>query len=124
MWPLAQHTDAIDRAEVTLHVWPGNGQYEYYEDDGMSLAYQRGSDGWRRTTFGVRQKGKRMAITVGKSKGGYPTGREEWQVVVHGVRAKSVSLDEQSWPHRHRAQTLTFRIPDDGQRHGVTITKV
>jgi alpha-glucosidase len=102
MWPLAQHTGAIPRAQTTLHVWPGDGQLEYYEDDGSSRAFERGSAGWRTTGIRLRQTKSKLTIKFAKPKGGYNPGRKTWKVIVHPS---------------HK----TIRVPDDGQAHEITV---
>ncbi|MCL5998887.1 MAG: hypothetical protein M1546_22940, partial [Chloroflexi bacterium] len=71
MWPLAQHTGAINRAGLRLHVWPGKGQLDFYEDDGRTRAFERGPEGWRLVQHAVPGQCNQCTgyIAVGRSAG-------------------------------------------------------
>ena len=67
MWPVKQHIDKGWNEEVELHVWPGNGETDLYEDDGISLEYRKGSYSLTR----IVNKGGKVEISkrVGSFKG-------------------------------------------------------
>jgi alpha-glucosidase len=82
-WPLMQHTGERPVDLLTLHVYAGDGQSWLYEDDGHSLAYQRG--GWRVTRFECQRQGDSGLLITRQATGPFcPTyARCEW--VIHGL---------------------------------------
>jgi alpha-glucosidase len=116
MWPLAQHTDAIDKTKTTLHIWPGNGDLNYYEDDGSTRAYERGPEGWRTTQITLKQSKAGLTLKIAKPQGQYQPGRKAWTVIVHGI-TKTANFGK--W--NKAKQTLTFSVPDDGKAQTITI---
>jgi alpha-glucosidase len=62
-YPLIQHTDlarTIDR--LILHVFPGNGESELYEDEGDGMAYQAGY--YRHTHFLCTYRQNQLTVTT------------------------------------------------------------
>jgi alpha-glucosidase len=121
MWPLAQHTGAINRAGLSLHVWPGKGQLDFYEDDGRTRAYERGPVGWRVTPFQVDTADERVTLTWGAPEGQYADERTHWTFILHGLPARDATLDGQPVKHRLERGTLVVRVKDDGQRHTLVL---
>lgn len=77
-------------AEVlTLHVYPGEGRFELYEDEGDGYGYRTGE--YARTSLAVQ--GTRLS--VGHPEGGYVPPRRQVEVILHGV-AGPVRVDGQS----------------------------
>ncbi len=131
-WPLAQHTGAIERAAVTLHLWPGNGRFEYYEDDGASRAYERSERSerseqseYRLTAFTLRGDEKRIELECKRPKGHYPANRSAWTVAIHGWPASggSATLDNRAIPIRRAGEMSQVEVPDDGESHRLVIRK-
>jgi alpha-glucosidase len=116
MWPLAQHTGAIKKANTILHLWPGNGTLDYYEDDGETRAFERGADGWRTTRMTLTQDKAGLTFKIAKPKGAYQSGREAWTVVVHRVKKASKAG---KW--NKARQTLTLNVPDEGREQTVVV---
>jgi alpha-glucosidase len=126
MWPAAQHTGAVDRAGLRLHVWPGKGQLDFYEDDGRTRAYERGPEGWRSTPFQVSAAGERVTLKWGRRQGAYADERRDWTIVLHGLptrgqSVREVTLDGAPVAARRERATLVVRIPDDGQKHTLVV---
>ena len=113
MWPLAQHTGAIDRDEVTLHIWPGEGVLDFYEDDGATRAYVCGDYGL--TRFKVETGSDGVAVHWGKPKGGRRPGRSSLRFAFHGLHIAAARLDGQPVAVRHNA----VQVKDDGQKHNL-----
>lgn len=121
MWPLAQHTGAIDRAGLRLHVWPGKGALDFYEDDGRTRAYERSTEGWRSTPFKVSNTTGKLTISWGKPKGAYTDARQDWTFVIHGLPERNVMLDGAPIKHRRVRGKLVVRVADDRQPHKIEI---
>ena len=119
MWPLAQHTGAIDRASLTLHIWPGKGQLDYYEDDGETGAYTRGER--RITSFRVQANSDGITLRWGPGKGRYTTGRSHWAFAFHALPQGKAFLDGQPIKAQWEDRLLTVRVEEDGERHEVRV---
>lgn len=93
MQPVQQHTDEAVAETITLRVYAGTGESEWYEDDGATLAYQRGV--WRATRFTVRGDASAVQVTV-KSQGSFASPRRRWAWEVRGVASApdSVEVDD------------------------------
>src|SRR5262249_10224554 len=81
MWPAALHTGAIAREKLELHLWPGRGELDYYEDDGLTQAHARGE--YRLTPFRWRPVRGGFTLSWGPSEGTYRDARKRWTFVVH-----------------------------------------
>ncbi len=112
MWPLAQHTGAIDRADVTLHIWSGDGRFDLYEDDGVSRAYLRG-EYWV-TPVRARTKGETVTVTFNRPKA------RPLKFQLHGMGKARVTLDGSPIAARRNI----IGIAGDGKPHILIITKV
>jgi alpha-glucosidase len=118
-WPLAQHTDAIPREKVTFHLWPGDGALDYYEDDGLTRAYEQ--DAVRLTPLKTQLKNGRLTVTLKPAQGAFETQRQQWIVTVRAP-AVAATLDGETLPLKARNKAPSFAIPDDGHRHTLVIT--
>ncbi|WP_416666158.1 glycoside hydrolase family 31 protein [Egbenema bharatensis] len=68
--------------ELTLRVYPGEGQNILYEDDGDSFDYQSGA--WRTTTYQVRQEGDRVIVEAIDRQGNWNPGDRTVRVDLQG----------------------------------------
>jgi alpha-glucosidase len=110
-WPPAQHTGAIDRGAVTLHIWPGQGALDFYEDDGAT----RGG-GHCLTRFKVTADSSGVAVHWGKPKGVRPA-RSSLRFTFHGLNVATARLDGQPVAVRRN----TVQVEDDGQKHELAL---
>jgi len=76
---------------LTLHVYPGEGRFNLYEDDGEGYGYRCGE--YCRTALTL--SGTRL--TVGEPQGGCAPGHKRVEVIFHGV-AGSVLVDGKPVP--------------------------
>jgi alpha-glucosidase (family GH31 glycosyl hydrolase) len=67
--------------ELTLEVYPGNGRFDLYEDDGKSLHYQQGK--YAITSMQVTTTGSHTKLIVQPSVGAYASTIREYAIVVH-----------------------------------------
>jgi alpha-glucosidase len=121
MWAVAQHTGAIDRTSLQVHVWPGKGQLSFYEDDGHSRAFERGPEGYRITPFEVSATDEHVTLTWGQPEGTYTDAREGWTFVLHGLPEREATLNGQPVAHESANGTLIVRVPDDRHAHTLVI---
>lgn len=93
LWAAAPNTDAIAHGQVEFHIWPGNGDLDYYEDDGLTRAFERGAQ--RLTPFRLRLKQNRLTLTVGPATGDFMHPNPRWRVVLHGAGRRNKAFDLQ-----------------------------
>ena len=123
MWNLAQHTGAIDRASLRLHIWPGKGHLPLYEDDGDTQAYAQSTAGYRQTPFAVHVEKHRLFIHWEAPFGDYRDARKRWTFVVHAWRGLKATLDGKPVALRQTSDAVTLAIKDNRQRHTLIISK-
>ncbi|UBF29622.1 DUF5110 domain-containing protein [Kovacikia minuta CCNUW1] len=70
-----QYVDERPVNELTLKIYPGNGEWTLYEDDGHSFAYRNGT--WTTTTYQTHQEGQQIILEVTARQGNWtPPERE------------------------------------------------
>jgi alpha-glucosidase len=121
MWPVAQHTGAVRRGGLRLHLWPGRGDLDYYEDDGETPAYQRGE--YRLTRFDWRSGGAGATLKWSPSTGTYCDDRTEWTFVFHGLPGLKAELDGKPLRGRREGTTFIIAVPDDAQGHTLRLIR-
>jgi alpha-glucosidase len=119
MWPAAAHTGALQREALRLHLWPGQGELAFYEDDGETRAYTRGE--WRLTRFRLKQSDAGLTLAWGKPTGAYASPRQAWTVVIHAVKRGKATLDGNPVKVRREAEGLVVELPDDGKAHRLVV---
>jgi alpha-glucosidase len=123
MWSLAQHTGAINRASLRLHIWPGKGHLSFYEDDGATQVHTQSTAGYRQTPFTVHVEKNRLFIHWGAPFGDYGDARKRWTFVIHAWPGVRAVLDGQPVALRQQSDTVTLTVNDDRQKHTLIISK-
>lgn len=121
MWPPAPHTGAIARDQLELHLWPGRGELDFYEDDGLTQAYTRGE--YRLTPFRLRPSSGGCALTWGPTTGSYRDERTRWTFALHGLTGVQAHLDGKRLRARRARDTVVVEVPDDGEKHSLSWEK-
>lgn len=121
MWPVAQHTDALDRARLTLHIWPGDGHLDFYEDDGETRAFERGDDGWRLTPFRLSHTKNGLTLKWEATQGRYATPHPMWNFTIHAFPVQQAKLDGKPIPIKRQKTGVAVRVADDGRGHTLTL---
>ncbi|MCL5677120.1 MAG: glycoside hydrolase family 31 protein [Firmicutes bacterium] len=110
--PVRRHTGEEAPAEVTLDIFPGKGETALYEDDGSSLAYQRGD--FARTPMSVEAENGFVTLCIGALQGSYRPERHRWVVHLRGVETspQEVLIDgaDAEWS-RDDAGTIAVSVP-------------
>jgi alpha-glucosidase len=119
LWQPAPHTGAIDFASLCFHMWPGRGDFAFYEDDGESLAYRQGE--YRLTSFRLRPHGDGLRLTWESKRSRYDPGGTHWTMVFHGLVGRSATLDGKKIPHRIIDDTFQIQVLNDGAAHTLEI---
>ncbi|MGD1995548.1 MAG: glycoside hydrolase family 31 protein [Anaerolineae bacterium] len=82
MWPVMDYVGQQPVETLTLHVYPGRGVSWLYEDDGESVAYERGE--YRLTHFVLSTSQDGLDL-VREPEGEFDPGYDRLDIVVHGV---------------------------------------
>jgi alpha-glucosidase len=100
-WPLMQHTGEQPIDTLTLHVYPGNGESQLYEDDGLTWAFQAGD--YRLTRFQMHTEWAAGSSHPAQLRlertheGRFTPQHARTRIVLHGFQAapRQVSVDGQ-----------------------------
>ncbi len=85
MIEVQQFTGEKRSETVNLHVWPGGpGVLDWFEDDGHSLAFERGEFHERHILFRSRQRGGELRF--GAAQGGFASKVKRWRVIVRAAQ--------------------------------------
>ncbi len=80
-----EYVDQKPEAPITLNVYMGaDGQFELYEDDGESYAYESGA--WSRIPFSFNNASK--TLTIGKRRGSYPNMIHQREFHIRVIKGK------------------------------------
>ncbi|ELR98242.1 glycoside hydrolase family 31 protein [Gloeocapsa sp. PCC 73106] len=101
MQPVMQYVDEQVVEELTLRIYPGNGEFTLYEDDGRTFEYQQ-QDAWATTSYHVYQEGSQIIVDI-KAREGQWTTPPNREVIV-----EVVGVGEQRFPDTGIARQLKF----------------
>ena len=99
MQPVMQYVDERSIDVLTLRVFPGNGEFTLYEDDGHSFEYKNGAA--CTTSYRVREEGEQVIFEVGMREG-------EWTPPAREVVVELVGVGEQRFSDDGTARQLRF----------------
>ena len=124
MREVQQYVDEKPLTELELRVYPGEGESELYEDDGHSMAYERGE--WCLTRFSVRSDDRELRLTIGAREGRYRPHARDFKLVLCGIesppdalRLDGRALTAKDWQYGPEQKTVTLTFADDGRRHEI-----
>jgi alpha-glucosidase len=80
--PALRYADERPLDALTLDLYPGDGEFTLYEDDGHSFAYEQGQ--FCTTRYTLRRDGDILTFTIGAREGQYVPPKREITVKVHG----------------------------------------
>jgi alpha-glucosidase len=87
----AQHTDDLQNPDLLVELFPGNGEFELYEDDGSSTAYEGGV--FSTTQISQRRDGDQLTVTIGPRTGPYRSGTRRITLRIAGSEQRLVIED-------------------------------
>jgi alpha-glucosidase len=87
--PALQFADERPLDPLTLEIFPGEGAFTLYEDDGHSLAHQRGE--WCTTRYRVALDGGDLVLELGARAGRYIPPPRDLILRVHGLSERAVA---------------------------------
>jgi alpha-glucosidase len=99
MQPVMQYVDQQLADTLTLWVYPGEGEFTLYEDDGQSFDYRNGA--WATTTCRVTIQGDRTFVSIDARQG-------NWHPPDRTIIVEVVGVGEQRFHDDGSDRTLTF----------------
>ncbi len=122
-------TDALPKDHLELVVFPGEGTFRLYEDDGITEAYRRGAFEW--TPLRTRQPDAHTwEVTVGPVEGRCDAlpDRRRYTLRLRGCRRPARLLVDgepvSAWRYDAQAMELVVEIPLRSKARGLTLTAV
>jgi alpha-glucosidase len=99
MAPVMQYVGERSLDELRLRIWPGNGEWTHYEDDGHTFDYRDGN--WATTHYRVFREGQQTVMEIAARQGNWtPPNRE--------VIVELVGVGEQRFQDDGSDRRLTF----------------
>jgi alpha-glucosidase len=80
--PALRYADERPLDALTLNIYPGDGEFALYEDDGHTFAYEQGQ--FCTTRYTLRRDGSDLLFTIGAREGQYVPADRRITVKVHG----------------------------------------
>ena len=105
-WPVLNYVGERPIDELKLIIYPGNGKFILYEDDGESI-----KPSFALRTLICKERRRELLIGIGKKKGKYRWGKRKLVLEIRGAKPAEVSV------RGRKLQELA--IPDTGE--GLTI---
>jgi alpha-glucosidase len=109
--PNVQFTDEYPLNPLSLDLYPGNGAFTFYEDDGHSFEYEQGQ--FCRTNYMLRMVGNRLVFEIGAREGAYIPPQRQLLIKVHAMDEQAV----QEYPkaiYDSDRRLLILQVDDDG----------
>jgi alpha-glucosidase len=96
---------------LTLDLYPGEGDFMLYEDDGHSFAYQQGQ--FCTTRYTLRQDGQYLIFAIGARTGAYAPPQRNIVLRFHGTDAAAMA-DHPAAQYDAERRILTLQFADKG----------
>lgn len=117
--PDLHYTDERPLDPLTLDLYPGNGAFMLYEDDGHSFEYEHGQ--FCTTSYSLRWTADRLVFEIGAREGAYvPPGRR-LLIRVHAVGEQAVE-GHPGASYDPARQQLMLQVDDDGNTRTFSFT--
>ncbi len=113
--PVMNHTAERSLDPLTLEVFPGNGSFTLYEDDGHSLAYEQGQ--FCTTHYSLEHTAAGgLTLSVGARTGAYQPDPRQCIIRLHAVeQAAGSQYPDARYDSQQRV--LSLWMPDTGAEH-------
>lgn len=124
------HSEERPLDPLTLHIYPGDGSFTFYEDDGITFAYEQGD--YCTTTFTITRQGEAGEIgqtgetpptyklSIGKRTGGYTPSARQVRLTFHHVRLQATDAHVVG-SYDVAEGTLTLAFADDGRAREIIL---
>lgn len=120
--PEMQYTDQKPLSPLTLSVYSGDGEFDFYDDDGISMEYEKGV--FARYPIRVNEEEKKVKIKLGKREGYYKPPEREiiWRIIVDSI-PRDVLINQRSnrelWKFENGV--IECKTYDDGEEKEIEI---
>ncbi len=109
--PDLHYADEYPLDPLTLDLYPGNGVFTLYEDDGHSFEYEQGQ--FCTTSYTLHRTGDRLVFEIGAREGAYIPPKRQLLIKVHAMDSQAVQeYPDASYDSVRRL--LTLQVDDDG----------
>ena len=134
-----QYTDQAPIDPLTLDVYPdGNSSRQYYDDDGISFAYQRGVS--MTQTLAAREGENNVEVEISARQGSYMPPQRSLVIKIHGRKnqprqvmvegrelrspasVKALQQSSEGWAYDEDASVVWVKTPDTGGALKVQVT--
>jgi len=108
--PDLHYTDERPLDPLTLDLYPGNGSFTLYEDDGHSFEYERGQ--FATTSYTLRQAADRLVFEIGARQGAYVPPARRLLIRAHAVDEQAAE-GHPGASYDPARRLLTLQVDDD-----------
>ncbi len=126
--PLAKNIDSAPKDQLILAVFPGQGQFRLYEDDGVSNAFEAGQYEW--TEFRTQTAGDTWTVEIDAVEGcceALPRARG-YEIRLEGSqRPGNVTIDGEesaAWEYDPDILRTTIRVPRQAKSRALRVVAV
>lgn len=110
--PQQVYTDQRPLDPLTLDLYPGDGTFTLYEDDGQSFDYEQG--GFCTTSYTIAIEQGRLSLAIGARTGAYTPARRRVVLRVHDLD-EAATADHPDATYDPLRRIMTLDLADDGQ---------
>jgi alpha-glucosidase len=111
--PNLHYADQYPLEPLTLDLYPGNGSFTLYEDDGHSFEYEQGQ--FCTTNYMLRHTGDRLIFEIGAREGAYVPPERQLVIKVHAMAGQAAQeYADASYDFARRL--LILPVDDDGSQ--------
>jgi len=118
--PNQHYADQYPLNQLSLDLYPGNGEFTVYEDDGHSFEYERGQ--FCTTTYTLRQSGDELDFEIVARQGAYIPPKRQLMIRVHAVGDQAV-LESPGAVYDSARRLLMLQLDDDGSARALSFKK-
>lgn len=98
-----------EQSELILEIYPGEGSYTHYQDDGESFKYRAGE--YNLYSFTQRPAGDKLLLELEKTNAGYERSYKNFILKINGMKASGVKADGEEVAFSQDKGGLLVRIP-------------
>jgi alpha-glucosidase (family GH31 glycosyl hydrolase) len=131
-WPEMDYVGQKPVDALSLHVYPeGQSHFTLYEDDGLTLGYEKGE--FAQTDITCQREENEVVLTIAPRQGTYASMPEKrrFQVWMHGtkpvrvlVNSQSLTEGPQGWQFDSGAKAVRLQVEEDSERKAPQVVHV
>ncbi|GIV96760.1 MAG: alpha-glucosidase [Herpetosiphonaceae bacterium] len=116
-WPDMNYTGERPVDRLTLDLYPGNGSFTLYEDDGHTFNYLQGE--YATVHYQLRRESEQLTVEIGGRQGRYTPAARKLQLRVHGV-GPDAARDHEDASFDEEQRCVVITLDDDGKARTLT----